>query len=145
MTRDSGDSLDGIGQFDIKRRRDERSGVVFPRTVENLLSRATLDQLDLMGISLPEVLAPGVPVAPLTDAVRAATGLPTGTLVVAGTTDSTAAVMAAGVTAPGDAVTCLGSTLVLKVLGERPVSAPELACSSGFWESKKSMRSCLRK
>jgi D-ribulokinase len=93
--------------------------------------------LDLMGISLPEVLAPGGQVAPVTDAVRAATGLPTGTLVAAGTTDSTAAVMAAGVTAPGDAVTCLGSTLVLKVLGERPVSAPEFGVYShrfgGLW------------
>jgi sugar (pentulose or hexulose) kinase len=87
-------------------------------------------ELDLMGVTLPEVLAPGAPVGPLTEAVLAATGLPPGTLAVAGTTDSTAAVMATGAQAPGDAVTSLGSTLVLKVLGERPISAPQFGVYS---------------
>ncbi|MCB1800882.1 MAG: FGGY-family carbohydrate kinase [Gammaproteobacteria bacterium] len=50
-------------------------------------------------------------------------GLEPDTLVVAGTTDSNAAFLAAGATHCGEAVTSLGSTLVLKVLGERPVNA----------------------
>jgi len=82
-------------------------------------------ELDLMGVTLPEVFAPGAQVAPVSDDVLAATGLPPGTLAVAGTTDSTAAVLATGALTPGDAVTSLGSTLVLKVLGERPVNAPQ--------------------
>jgi sugar (pentulose or hexulose) kinase len=87
-------------------------------------------RLDLMGVALPEVLAPGTQVGALTDAVLAATGLPPGSLAVAGTTDSTAAVMATGALTPGDAVTSLGSTLVLKVLGERPVNAPQFGVYS---------------
>lgn len=42
-------------------------------------------------------------------------------LVRAGTTDSIAAFLAAGANGPGDAVTSLGSTLVLKLLSERRV------------------------
>jgi sugar (pentulose or hexulose) kinase len=44
---------------------------------------------------------------------------------VTGTTDSTAAVLATGASAPGDAVTTLGSTLVLKLVSEHPITAPE--------------------
>jgi sugar (pentulose or hexulose) kinase len=83
-----------------------------------------------MGVTLPEVFAPGAPVAPLTEAVLAETGLPTGTLAVAGTTDSTAAVMATGLLGVGDAVTSLGSTLVLKVVGEGSVSVPQFGVYS---------------
>ena len=86
--------------------------------------------LDLQGMDLPGVLAPGAPVGPLTDAAVAETGLPRGTLAVAGTTDSTAAVLATGPLNPGDAVTCLGSTLVLKIVAERPVMAPEFGVYS---------------
>jgi sugar (pentulose or hexulose) kinase len=44
-------------------------------------------------------------------------------LVRAGTTDSIAAFLAAGACRPGEAVTSLGSTLVLKLLSERPVAS----------------------
>jgi sugar (pentulose or hexulose) kinase len=46
-------------------------------------------------------------------------------MVRAGTTDSIAAFMAAGLDQPGEAVTSLGSTLVLKLLSETRVDAPE--------------------
>ncbi len=42
-----------------------------------------------------------------------------------GTTDSNAATLAAGASEIGDAVTSLGSTLVLKILSDRPVNAPQ--------------------
>jgi D-ribulokinase len=84
---------------------------------------AWLRRLNLDGLVLPKVLAPGATVAPICPGVLAATGLAPGGLAVAGTTDSTAAVIATGAWRPGDAVTCLGSTLVLKVMGEQPVSA----------------------
>ena len=74
---------------------------------------------------LPEVLPVGSPVGPIAPAIAAAFGLPTDVLVVAGTTDSNAAALAAGIEAPGDAVTSLGSTLVLKIFAERPVFAAD--------------------
>jgi sugar (pentulose or hexulose) kinase len=72
---------------------------------------------------LPRVLPPGTPVGPVCeDALHL--GLSPGTRVVAGTTDSTAAFLATGAREPGEAVTSLGSTLVLKVVSERPVTSP---------------------
>lgn len=75
------------------------------------------------GIRLPQVVAPGDPIAPLDARLAERLGWPSSVQVLAGTTDSTAAVIAAGASAPGDAVTCLGSTLVLKILAEQPVTA----------------------
>lgn len=74
---------------------------------------------------LPEVLTPGRPVAMLLQAVATQLGLPTEVCVVTGTTDSTAAFLATGADQAGDAVTSLGSTLVVKVLSPHPVVAPE--------------------
>jgi D-ribulokinase len=65
---------------------------------------------------LPDVLAPGTPIAPVRAEVATQFELPPDCLVCAGTTDSIAAFLASGVTAPGQAVTSLGSTLVLKLL-----------------------------
>ncbi len=74
--------------------------------------------------TLPRVHAPGTVLGRIAAAAAAETGLPTDTRLCAGTTDSTAAVLATGADAVGDAVTSLGSTLVLKILAERPVTAP---------------------
>jgi sugar (pentulose or hexulose) kinase len=74
--------------------------------------------------ALPRVHAPGTPLGVIAPAVAAAIGLPGDCVICAGTTDSTAAVLASGADTIGDAVTSLGSTLVLKVIAERPVSAP---------------------
>ncbi|WP_006786260.1 FGGY-family carbohydrate kinase [Thiorhodospira sibirica] len=67
-------------------------------------------------VHLPQVLAPGTPLGTLSATSAALTGLSADTQVVAGTTDSTAAFIATGACALGDAVTSLGSTLVLKIL-----------------------------
>ena len=75
------------------------------------------------GVELPRVLAPGTVLGPVAAPLARELGFPATTLVMAGTTDSTAAAIAAGVRRPGDAITSLGSTLVVKVLSERPVSA----------------------
>jgi D-ribulokinase len=76
--------------------------------------------LKLGAILLPRVLPPGAPIAPIKPDMAAKLGLSTGCLICAGTTDSTAAFLAsAGIDAqPGQAVTSLGSTLVLKVLSQ---------------------------
>jgi sugar (pentulose or hexulose) kinase len=71
-------------------------------------------------IKLPRVLPPGVPIAPIKPDMAAKLGLLPSCLICAGTTDSTAAFLASvGIDAnPGQAVTSLGSTLVLKVLSQ---------------------------
>lgn len=75
------------------------------------------------GTVLPRVVAPGRPLGRIAPEVASALGFPETTRILAGTTDSTAAVIAAGAQHPGDAVTSLGSTLVVKIVAERPVTA----------------------
>jgi len=86
---------------------------------------AWLEKTDLPPEWLPRVHPAGTPLARIAPVMAAELGLPESTLLVAGTTDSTAAFLATGAREPGEAVTCLGSTLVLKVLCARPVAAPE--------------------
>ena len=74
---------------------------------------------------LPQVVVPGTHIGSLTVQAAIELGLPLTTQVVAGTSDSTAAIIATGANAIGDAVTSLGSTLVVKIISEQPVFAPE--------------------
>lgn len=74
---------------------------------------------------LPTVLAPGDPVGTVLPEIAQAFGLAGDTRVVAGTTDGVAAFLAAGGREPGHGVTSLGSTLVLKLLSDRPIFAAE--------------------
>ena len=71
---------------------------------------------------LPQVLTPGQQRATITPATAQRFGLRPDTRVVAGTTDSTAALIATGAHAVGTAVTSLGSTLVIKVISDHPIS-----------------------
>jgi len=81
-----------------------------------------LDGLAIPSAWLPaRVLAPGAPAGVITKAAAAATGLPAGTRIVAGTTDGVAGFLAAGPLEPGEGVTSLGSTLVLKIRSPAPV------------------------
>jgi sugar (pentulose or hexulose) kinase len=82
---------------------------------------------------LPRVVAPGSAIGVL-DRTRA-TGLniPLDCLVRAGTTDSIAAFLAAGARQPGEAVTSLGSTLVLKLVSERRVDDARLGVYSHWY------------
>ncbi|MFO7594362.1 MAG: FGGY-family carbohydrate kinase [Pseudomonadota bacterium] len=82
-------------------------------------------QLNLPEGVVPEVMAPGRPIAHLSDHLAERWGLPHNVMICNGTTDSTAAFIASGAGKPGEAVTSLGSTLVLKVIAEQPVFAPE--------------------
>ncbi len=72
-------------------------------------------------IDLPVIVPAGTALGRIAPAVSRELGLPGDLTIVAGTTDSTAACLATGASQPGDAVTVLGSTLVLKVLAPRPV------------------------
>jgi sugar (pentulose or hexulose) kinase len=69
----------------------------------------------------PNVLAPGDDIGSITAAAAERYGLPCHCRVRAGTTDSIAAFLASGANQPGQAVTSLGSTLVLKLLSQTRV------------------------
>src|SRR5690606_1016822 len=73
---------------------------------------------------LPQVLEPGAPVGPVGPLGRAL-GLPGEAMLMAGTTDGCASFLATGASKVGEGVTALGSTLVIKLLSDRPISAPQ--------------------
>ncbi|MGA7800925.1 MAG: FGGY-family carbohydrate kinase [Gammaproteobacteria bacterium] len=83
-----------------------------------------LDRLEVPRQWLPRVHPAGTPIGPLAPQWAQRWGLPRDTLVTTGTTDSTAGFIATGASQPGEAVTALGSTLVLKVLAKDPVFVP---------------------
>lgn len=88
-----------------------------------------LDALDVPPALLPRVVPAGRPIGTLLPEWCARWGMPAGTVIASGTTDSTASFIATGA-GRGEAVTALGSTLVLKVLAESPVFAPQLGIYS---------------
>ena len=70
---------------------------------------------------LPHVVSPGEVTGIISAEMSHHFGFNTKLKVCAGTTDSTAAIIAAGATEIGQAVTSLGSTLVMKVISDKPV------------------------
>ncbi|MBD3671199.1 MAG: FGGY-family carbohydrate kinase [Gammaproteobacteria bacterium] len=80
-----------------------------------------LDELGVQRHLLPQVLQPGDEMGTLNTEMAKRLGLPEGVRVRAGTTDSTAAILSSGAIEVGEAITSLGSTLVAKVIGERPI------------------------
>jgi len=72
---------------------------------------------------LPQVVAPGTVIDQVEPNLAHRFNLPSNCQVVAGTTDSIAAFLASGAQHIGDAVTSLGSTLVLKLLSQKRVDS----------------------
>jgi len=91
-----------------------------------------LDQLDINRDLLPEVVAPGSITGTLSAELSKKFNFNNDVKIIAGTTDSIAAFIATGVTQPGEAVTSLGSTLVLKIISPHPVNSAE----SGIYSHK---------
>ena len=73
----------------------------------------------------PEVLTPGAVAGKVTLENCDRFSLPSDCTVKAGTTDSIAAFLASGADLPGEAVTSLGSTLVLKLLSRTRITASD--------------------
>jgi len=74
--------------------------------------------------SLPQVLTPGTPIGRVGAEVAGAFGFDPALEVCAGTTDANAAFIASRLNRPGDAMTSLGSTLVVKLLSDTRVDLP---------------------
>jgi len=72
--------------------------------------------------SLPEVHEPGSVIGRISPRIARQTGLSVDCDICVGSTDANAAFIAAGARQPGEAVTSLGSTLVLKLLSTSPVN-----------------------
>ena len=83
---------------------------------------------------LPEICASGRVLGPLGSEAAARLNLSPRCQVVAGSTDANAAVLAAD-PLPGDGITVLGTTLVLKQFVPEPLQGPGLSCHrvSGRW------------
>jgi len=74
---------------------------------------------------LPKVVSPGTVIGQLSTKLCEQFALESRPNIVAGTTDSIAAVLATGINEPGQAVTSLGSTLVLKLISDQPLFKPD--------------------
>jgi len=110
------------GRFDVS---DESNAL---KSGYDPLIRAWPDWIAATDVALdklPAVVAAGSVIGPVSAQASLRFGLPAESVVIAGMTDGCAAFMATGAGKPGDAVTSLGSTLVLKLAGERPLFAPE--------------------
>jgi len=86
---------------------------------------AWLEQLGVPRTMLPRVLVPGTPFAEIDSKIAAELGLSGSARIAAGTTDGVAAFIATRAGAPGDAVTSLGTTLVVKLLATQPIFAAD--------------------
>lgn len=89
-----------------------------------------LSKLDVPRDLLPKIVAPGTPIGTLTKNLAQRFTLPENTRIIAGTTDSTASFLATGAHEVGEAVTALGSTLVVKVIAEQPIFVREFGVYS---------------
>ena len=81
-----------------------------------------MQQLPLELSWLPRVYSQASVVSGIDPAMADQFGLPHHTQIIAGTTDSTASFIATGASQMGEAVTALGSTLVLKIIAAHPVT-----------------------
>nr|WP_298685011.1 FGGY-family carbohydrate kinase [uncultured Dongia sp.] len=109
-----------LGRFDFS---DENNALKLGYDPIGRQWPAWLEQLGVPRHLLPDVAVPGTNLGTIEAEIAARLGLSSETQICAGTTDGVAAFIATGAQMPGDAVTSLGTTLVLKLLSDRPVFA----------------------
>lgn len=110
------------GRFGVS---DYNNALKFGYDCEALAWPAFVAELGIEQRLFASVVAPGDTLGKLGAPLAKKLGLATEVAVVAGTTDGVAGFLAAGAARPGEAVTSLGSTLVLKLLSDKAVTAPE--------------------
>lgn len=102
------------------------------KTGYDLATESWPDWLESVGMNrrlLPSVVRAGAVIGSIGKA-GSALGLAKETRVHAGTTDGCASFLATGAHQFGDAVTSLGSTLVVKIASDRPINAPKFGIYS---------------
>jgi xylulokinase len=95
------------------------------------------------GLELPRLLWPGEQAGVVTAAAAAATGIPSGTPVMAGTIDAWAESLAAGVRSAGDLMVMYGSTLFLIAVTTEPLRDESLWSTAGVREDSYSLAAGL--
>ena len=110
------------GQFGIS---DENNCLKLGYDAVNKIWPKWLHQLDIDMSLLPKVVAPGTMIGTVSNNIATELGLSAETQIITGTTDSTAAFIATGASQVGEAVTSLGSTLVMKIVADKPIFSPE--------------------
>ena len=134
----AGDALVGrlTGEYGVT---DETQAL---KTGYDLLQRRWPDAIERsLGVplaKLPRAVRAGTPIGQVTAPAAEATGLPIGLTVFAGVTDGCAGQFAAGAAAPGQWVSTLGTTLIIKGVTEAPVADPDGRVYShrhpdGYW------------
>jgi D-ribulokinase len=108
---------------------DENNALKLGYDAVNRVWPVWLEHLEIPHALLPEVVPPGRTIGTMDPVWCRRWGFVAATRIVSGTTDSTAGFIATGA-GPGEAVTSLGSTLVLKVCTGRPVYAPRFGVYS---------------
>lgn len=111
-----------IGQFDMS---DENNAL---KTGYDPISRSWPDWLDAVGFDiklLPKIVPVGTSIGSVSIETQKRFGFHRNTKVVSGTTDGCAAFLATGADQVGDGVTSLGTTMVIKLLSEKPIFAPQ--------------------
>lgn len=86
---------------------------------------AWLEAFGLQHARLPKVVPVGTPIGQIDALAASFLGLPAGIPLAAGTTDGCASFLASGAHRIGEGATALGSTIVLKLLSDRPIFAPQ--------------------
>ncbi len=84
-----------------------------------------ISQTKARRVLLPDPKEPGQVTGEIHKKIANRFGLSKDIKIVSGTTDGCAAFLATGATEIGDGVTSLGSTIVVKILSDQPVFAPE--------------------
>ena len=79
---------------------------------------------------LPKVQPVGTEIGTVIGAIQKRFGFSQATKVMSGTTDGCAAFLATGASKIGDGVTSLGTTLVIKLLSDKPIFAPQFGLYS---------------
>jgi len=98
------------------------------------ISNAPFELSDL----LPAVVQSGTDIGCINPVIATQLGLPAEVRIIAGTTDSTASTLASGISQPGEAVTTFGTTMVMKMISNRPLTSVKHGIYShhlpnGFW------------
>ncbi|RWC44765.1 MAG: carbohydrate kinase [Mesorhizobium sp.] len=115
------------GRFDVS---DENNALKTGYDVEARRWPAWIEAVGMRMELLPRIVEPGDVTGALTAAAVELFGLPRDVAVVAGTTDGCASFLATGAATIGDGVTALGSSLTIKILSDRPISAPRFGIYS---------------
>jgi D-ribulokinase len=122
------------GQFDVS---DENNAL---KTGYDPMLRAWPEWMEVAGFNmqlLPKVVAVGTTIGAVTSEMQCRFGFNKNTKVVSGTTDGCAAFLATGANRLGDGVTSLGTTMVIKLLSDKPIFAPQYGLYShrisDFW------------